>query len=39
MPYIDINPNKRRPPWVGYVALLILAAACAVVVTLALTAR
>lgn len=38
MPYIDINPHRRRPRWLAYVVLGILAAACAVVVFLALTA-
>lgn len=37
MPYIDINPHRKRPRWIAYTLLGILAAACAVVVVLALT--
>jgi hypothetical protein len=38
MPYIDINPHRRRPRWIAYALLGILAVACALVVFLALTA-
>lgn len=36
MPYIDINPHRGRPKWVGYVVLGVLAAATVLVVVLAL---
>jgi hypothetical protein len=26
MPYIDINPHRGRPKWVGYLVLTVLAA-------------
>jgi uncharacterized membrane protein HdeD (DUF308 family) len=38
MPYIDINPHRRRPKWIAYTFLGILAIVCAVVVFFALTA-
>lgn len=37
MPYIDINPHRQRPKWLGYLMLAILAALTATVVILALT--
>lgn len=37
MPYIDINPHRGRPKWVGYAILALLSALTAVVVILALT--
>jgi hypothetical protein len=39
MPYIDINPHRRRPKWVAYSGLGILTIMTAVVVVLALTSR
>jgi hypothetical protein len=39
MPYIDINPHRRRPRWLAYAGIGLLAVACAVVVVLALTAH
>ena len=39
MPYIDINPHRRRPKWLAYAGLSILTVVCAVVVFLALTVR
>ncbi|MET4134168.1 hypothetical protein ABIC21_000357 [Pseudarthrobacter sp. PvP090] len=39
MPYIDINPHRRRPKWWAYAGLLVLAVATVVVVVLALTPR
>lgn len=36
MPYIDINPHRNRPKWVGYLVLAVLAALTTVVVVLAL---
>jgi hypothetical protein len=39
MPYIDINPHRRRSRWIAYTVLGLLAAASAVVVFLALTTR
>jgi hypothetical protein len=36
MPYIDINPHRRRPRWISYTILGLLAVASAVVVFLAL---
>jgi hypothetical protein len=38
MPYIDINPHRRRPRWLPYPFLGRLAVATAVVVFLALAA-
>jgi hypothetical protein len=37
MPYVDINPHKGRPRWVGYAILTVLSFATAVVVVAALT--
>ncbi|MDQ0826186.1 hypothetical protein QFZ60_002359 [Arthrobacter sp. B2I5] len=37
MPYIDINPHRQRPKWLGYLILAVLAALTATVVFLALT--
>lgn len=37
MPYIDINPHRQGPKWVAYTLLGILAVACAIVVSIALT--
>lgn len=39
MPYIDINPHKQGPKWLGYVILAVLAALTTFVVTAALTGR
>lgn len=36
MPYIDINPHKGRPRWVGYAVLAILVVLTAAVVSAAL---
>jgi hypothetical protein len=37
MPYIDINPHRQRPKWLGYVALAVLTVLTVVIVALALT--
>ncbi|MDQ0212636.1 hypothetical protein J2S92_003326 [Arthrobacter bambusae] len=37
MPYIDINPHRQRPKWLGYVVLAILAALALFVVIVALS--
>lgn len=37
MPYIDINPHRGRPKWLGYVILAVLAALTVLVVVLALS--
>lgn len=39
MPYIDINPHRRRTRWLAYFGLGILTIMCAIVVFLALTSR
>jgi hypothetical protein len=39
MPYIDINPHRQRPKWLGYVVLAVLAALTIFVVIAALTGR
>jgi hypothetical protein len=36
MPYVDINPHRRRPKWWGYVGLGILLVITAAVVVAAL---
>jgi hypothetical protein len=36
MPYVDINPHKRRPKWQGYVVLSVLLVLTAAVVAAAL---
>jgi hypothetical protein len=36
MPYVDINPHKGRPKWVGYIILAILLVLTATVVSAAL---
>jgi hypothetical protein len=36
MPYIDINPHKARPKWVGYTVLAVLLVLTAAVVSAAL---
>jgi hypothetical protein len=36
MPYIDINPHRNRPRWVGYLVLAVLAGLTGLVVALAL---
>lgn len=36
MPYIDINPHRNRPKWLGYVVLAVLAGLTALVSALAL---
>ncbi|MDQ0636386.1 hypothetical protein QFZ40_004357 [Arthrobacter pascens] len=36
MPYIDINPHRQRPKWLGYLVLAILAALTVIVVIAAL---
>ena len=36
MPYIDINPHRKRPRWIAYTLLGLLAVASATVVILAL---
>jgi hypothetical protein len=36
MPYIDINPHRRRPRWLPYAGLGILTVVCTVVAVLAL---
>jgi hypothetical protein len=37
VPYIDINPNRSRPKWWGYMALAVLLVATIAVVSAALT--
>lgn len=37
MPYVDINPHKRRPKWVGYTILAVLLVLTVAVVAAALT--
>ncbi|MDQ0632850.1 hypothetical protein QFZ40_000759 [Arthrobacter pascens] len=37
MPYVDINPHKRRPKWQAYAILAVLLVLTAAVVTHALT--
>lgn len=37
MPYIDINPHRQRPKWLGYVALAVLTVFTVAIVILALT--
>lgn len=37
MPYVDINPHKGRPKWVGYIILAILLVLTAGVVAAALS--
>ncbi len=37
MPYVDINPHKGRPKWVGYTILCVLLFLSIGVVTAALT--
>lgn len=39
MPYVDINPHKQRPKWVGLLILAVLSLATAAVVVLALNAQ
>ncbi|MDP9986460.1 hypothetical protein J2S98_001613 [Arthrobacter oryzae] len=36
MPYIDINPHKTRPKWVGYAIVAVLLVLTAAVVSAAL---
>jgi len=36
MPYVDINPHKGRPKWVGYIILAVLLVLTAAVVSAAL---
>jgi hypothetical protein len=36
VPYVDINPHKQRPKWVGVLILVVLSLATVVVVILAL---
>jgi len=36
MPYVDINPHKGRPKWVGYAILAVLLVVAAAVVSAAL---
>ena len=36
MPYIDINPHRQRPKWLGYVVLAVLAVLALFVVIVAL---
>ena len=38
MPYVDINPHKQRPKWVGLLILAVLSLATAAVVVMALDA-
>jgi len=35
MPYVDINPHKARPKWVGYAILAVLLVLTAAVVSAA----
>lgn len=37
MPYVDINPHKGRPKWVGYTILAVLLVLTVAVVVAALT--
>lgn len=37
MPYIDINPHRGRPKWLGYVILAVLTVLTVLVVVLALS--
>jgi hypothetical protein len=37
MPYVDINPHKGRPKWLGYAILALLLVITVAVVTHALT--
>jgi len=37
MPYVDINPHKGRPKWVGYTVLAVLLLLTVAVVAAALT--
>ncbi|TQJ38070.1 hypothetical protein FBY33_0057 [Arthrobacter sp. SLBN-112] len=39
MPYVDINPHKGRPKWVGYIILAVLLVLTAAVVSVALIHR
>ncbi|MDQ0925665.1 hypothetical protein QF038_004173 [Pseudarthrobacter sp. W1I19] len=39
MPYIDINPHRQRPKWLGYLILAVLAVLTATVIIAALTAN
>ena len=39
LPYVDINPHRKRPKWWAYVGLTILAVVTVAVVVLALTPR
>lgn len=39
MPYVDINPHKQRPKWVGVLLVAVLALATVAVVVLALNAH
>ncbi|MDQ0633178.1 hypothetical protein QFZ40_001087 [Arthrobacter pascens] len=36
MPYIDINPHRQRPKWLGYLVLAVLTALTVIVVIAAL---
>lgn len=36
MPYIDINPHRQRPKWLGYLVLAVLTAVTVFVVIAAL---
>ncbi len=36
MPYVDINPHKDRPKWVGYIVLAVLVVLTVAVVSAAL---
>lgn len=38
MPYIDINPHRQRPKWIGYLALAVLTVLTLTVVFIALLA-
>lgn len=37
MPYLDINPHRPRPKWIGYVVLAVLTVLTVIVVIAALT--
>lgn len=37
MPYIDINPHRQRPKWLGYLVLAVLTGLTVFVVIAALT--
>lgn len=39
MPYVDINPHKQRPKWVGLVVIAVLSLVTVAVVVLALNAH